>query len=106
MASETNQRNASIWLALLAGLGVGFAVGREMGPRGGGAEPTAAAHPVAGAAAVPTGPSYKSEGQFPAAWLKAADLTAVKGVSFDGLNDSQKATALQALNERKCNCGC
>jgi protein-disulfide isomerase len=105
MASETNQRsNASIWLALAAGLAVGFAVGREMGPRGGAAaEPTAAARP---AAAAPSGPSYKSESQFPAAWLKAADLTAVKGVSFTGLSDTQKATALQALNERKCNCGC
>jgi protein-disulfide isomerase len=106
MASDNNQRsNASIWLALAAGLAVGFAVGREMGPRGGsGAEPSAA--PTAAAAAAPAGTAHKTEGSFPAAWLKAADLTEVKGVSFAGLNDSQKAIALQALNERKCNCGC
>jgi protein-disulfide isomerase len=104
MANESNQRNASIWLALVAGLAVGFAVGREMGPRGVAGEPTVAAQPAA--AAAPAGPAYKSEGQFPAAWLKATDLTAVKGVSFDGVTDGQKAIALQALNERKCNCGC
>jgi protein-disulfide isomerase len=107
MATESTPRNsASIWLALAAGLAVGFAVGREMGPRGGGggSEPVAAA--ARPAAAAPSGTTYNSEGQFPAAWLKAADLTAVKGVTFDGLSDGQKATALQALNERKCNCGC
>ena len=38
--------------------------------------------------------SYKSEAQFPAGWLKSADLATVKGVSFDGLSDSQKAIAL------------
>jgi|tagenome__1003787_1003787.scaffolds.fasta_scaffold20929341_3 protein-disulfide isomerase len=109
MASETNSRigGANIWLALAAGLAVGFAVGREMGPRSGSGEATADARPAAPAAhAAPSGPSYKTEGQFPANWKKAADLVSVKGVTFDGLNDGQKATALQALNERKCNCGC
>ena len=44
--------------------------------------------------------------QFPAKWLKSSDLTSVKGVSFDGMSDSQKAVALQVLNERHCECGC
>jgi protein-disulfide isomerase len=104
MANETSSRGgANIWLALVAGLAVGFAVGREMGSKssgGSGAEPTKV---VANA---PSGGSYKSESQFPAKWMKSSDLTSVKGVSWDGLSDAQKAMALQPLNERKCECGC
>jgi protein-disulfide isomerase len=104
MANETVQRGgANIVLALVAGLAVGFAVGREMGARsgGGGHEGAEPAH----VAAAPAN-AYKSETQFPAKWLKAADLTSVSGVSLDGMTDAQKTMALQVLNERKCECGC
>jgi protein-disulfide isomerase len=62
------------------------------------------AAPAAGVAA----PSkiYKSESEFPAGWLKSADLATVAGLSWDGATDAQKATAMQALNERNCECGC
>jgi protein-disulfide isomerase len=107
MATESSSKGANIWLALIAGLGVGFAVGREVGPRGGGGGGggTAEEKPSA-AAAAPTPGQYKSESEFPAGWQKAADLATVSGVSFDGLSDSQKVAALQALNEKKCTCGC
>jgi protein-disulfide isomerase len=105
MANETSSRgSANIWLALVAGLAVGFAVGREVGPRSGGGEP--AGEPTPTAAAKAPGTTYKSEAQFPAKWLKSSDLTSVKGVSFDGLTEGQKVVALQALNERRCECGC
>ena len=42
----------------------------------------------------------------PRAGPKEADLASVDGVSFAGLTDGQKTTALQALNERDCECGC
>jgi protein-disulfide isomerase len=104
MANETSSRGgANIWLALVAGLAVGFAVGREMGVRSGGSHD--AAEPRKVAANAPT-TSYKSETQFPSKWMKSADLTTVKGVSFDGMTDGQKVIALQALNERRCECGC
>jgi protein-disulfide isomerase len=105
MANETVQRGgANIWLALVAGLAVGFAVGREMGARSGGGHEAEPAKVAAGAA--PSGSAYKSESQFPAKWLKSTDLTSVSGVSFDGMSDAQKAAALQVLNEHKCECGC
>jgi len=105
MANETITRGgANIWLALVAGLAVGFAVGREMGVRSGGGDKDEPAPKVA--ANAPSNAKYKTEAQFPAGWLKSSDLTSVKGVSFDGLSDGQKATALQILNERKCECGC
>src|SRR3954447_8928893 len=105
MATETNRGGgANIWLALVAGLAVGFAVGRETGPRSGSHADAEAPAPKAAANAPAN--SYKAEAQFPAAWLKSADLATVKGVSLDGLSDSQKTIALQALNERKCECGC
>src|SRR6185295_17600886 len=104
MANETVQRGgANIWLALVAGLAVGFAVGREMGVRSGGhdAEPAKVA-----AGAAPSANTYKSESQFPAKWMKSSDLTSVSGVDFGGMSDGQKALALQVLNEHKCECGC
>src|SRR5579862_431255 len=111
MGSDSDRRsNSNIWLALVAGLAVGFAVGREMGPRAA-ATPaeTAEARPSPSAApsAAPTvAAKYKNEAEFPAGWLKSSDLSAVAGVSWTGLSEVQKATALQALNERSCECGC
>jgi protein-disulfide isomerase len=104
MANDSNgHKGANIWpWALITGLAVGFLVGREIGGRGGEStprEPARVAQVAAGADA-----KYKSEAQFPANWLKAADLTSV--TSFDGLSDAQKALVMQALNERNCECGC
>jgi protein-disulfide isomerase len=110
MANETTstpstpRSSANIWLALVAGLAVGFAVGREMGARSAGSASDEAAAPKPAVAAA--GAKYKSEAQFPAGWFKSADLASVAGVSFAGLSDGQKAVALQALNERRCECGC
>jgi protein-disulfide isomerase len=104
---------ANIW-PLIAGLAIGFIVGRETGRAGGesaanegskaGAEAPAAA-PAAAAAKLPA-KVYKAQGDFPSGWLKEADLASVAGISFAGLTDGQKTTALQAMNERDCECGC
>ena len=104
MANETVQRGgANIWLALIAGLAVGFAVGQQVGFKSN--RPEAEPAKVAAAGAAPTG-NYKTESQFPTKWLKSSDLTSVAGVSFDGMSEGQKVLALQVLNERHCECGC
>jgi protein-disulfide isomerase len=102
---------ATIW-PLVTGLAVGFLVGRETAGRGGGAG-SSATEAVAQKAdeSVPAGTKlpakvYKSEQEFPEGWTKSSDLTSVTSVSFDGLTAAQKTTALQALNERDCECGC
>ena len=106
--NETGSRgSANIWLALVAGLGVGFAVGREMGARSGEAPEPEPARAAAAPAPAGAGNQYKSEAQFPANWMKSTDLAGhVQGVSFTGLSDAQKVTVMQPLNERRCECGC
>ena len=42
---------------------------------------------------------------FPADWVKDTDL-ANRATLLAGLNEPQKVTVMQALNERTCNCGC
>jgi protein-disulfide isomerase len=107
---------ATIW-PLLTGLAVGFLVGRETGGGSGksSAPEEAAATDTAtpkmadtgkAAAAKPPAKIYKNQGEFPAGWLKEADLTGVTTISLAGLNDTQKTTLLQAFNERDCECGC
>jgi protein-disulfide isomerase len=100
----------TIW-PLITGLAVGFLVGRETsgGTHGGGSTEAAAEKTTGGE--VPAGTKmpakiYKSQGDFPAGWIKEADLASVTSISFAGLNESQKVTALQAMNERDCECGC
>ena len=114
MASDSNKsssNNSNIWpWALAVGLLAGFIIGSYMGPRsGGGSEETprvaAAAAAAPGAAAAPA-KVYKSESEFPAGWMKSSELTGVAGLSWDGLSDGQKTVAMQALNERNCECGC
>jgi protein-disulfide isomerase len=103
--------SATLW-PLITGLAVGFLAGRETA--GGGArsvESAEASAPAAAAAKVPAGTKmpdriYKSQTDFPADWVKEADLASVTTVSFAGLSDAQKTTALQAINERDCQCGC
>ena len=110
MARENeSSRNwgATVW-PLVTGLAVGFLVGRETGT--GHSRESASAEakgdvPAAVAAKTPA-KVYKSQAEFPSGWLKDTDLTSVAGISFDGLNDAQKTTALQAMNERNCECGC
>src|SRR5687767_2640125 len=113
MASEgpkTNTTNIWPW-ALAVGLLAGFLIGREMGPRRGDSgddAPAVAAAPAAApapGAAAPPAKVYKAEADFPAGWMKSAELTGVKGLDWTGATDTQKATVMQALNERKCECG-
>src|SRR5450432_1851087 len=100
--------------ALAVGLLAGYLVGREIGPRGGGAaaggsdRAEKAADSAKGQSDEAAGPAkvYKNEGEFPAGWMKSADLVGVAGITFDGISDSQKTAAMQALNERDCQCGC
>lgn len=108
--ARSGGRGPAIW-ALITGLAVGFAVGRETGGgKGGGSDdgPASDSKPQAAAAGTGAKPSkvYTRQSDFPPGWLKEADLAAVAGLSFDGLNDRQKTTALQSLNERNCECGC
>ncbi len=109
MSKESEKRSggSTIWpWALVTGLAVGFLVGREVGPRSGGEAADDRPRPSAAAVAAAPGKVYATEAEFPPGWLKAADLTSVAGVSFDGMKDGQKAAAMQALNERNCECGC
>src|SRR5262245_58305917 len=102
----------TIW-PLVTGLAVGFLVGRETagGSKSGSGGGSESAAVPAGAAAVPAGTKmpakiYKNQSEFPAGFLKETDLASVSGISFAGLSDGQKVTALQAMNERDCECGC
>jgi protein-disulfide isomerase len=114
MATEPSQQKSSgsnIWPWTLAvGLLAGFLIGREMGPRtgGGGGERADKAGDSAKGADTVAGPAkvYKKEADFPAGWMKSSELAGVAGISFDGINDVQKTAAMQALNERDCECGC
>jgi protein-disulfide isomerase len=100
---------ATVW-PLVTGLAVGFLVGRETGNGRGresaSAEVKGADAPAAAVAAKMPAKVYKSQAEFPSGWLKESDLTSVAGISFAGMNDGQKTTALQAMNERNCECGC
>ena len=112
-AEPTRNWGATIW-PLVTGLAVGFLVGRETG--GGhvassGDEPGAAKVAAVADKAVPAGTKlpdkvYKAETEFPAGWMKSADLTSVTTVSMAGLTEAQKTVAMQAMNERNCECGC
>ena len=115
MASDSHKasnNNSNIWpWALAVGLLAGFIIGSYMGPRSGGGGSDEPAHVAAAPAAAPAGAAapakiYKSESDFPAGWTKSTELTSVAGLSWDGVTDAQKATAMQALNERNCECGC
>jgi protein-disulfide isomerase len=114
MPQDNNPRTppwtAAIW-PLVTGLAVGFLVGRETAGKGSGGPTAADTASEKPSQAVPAGTKmpakiYKSEAEFPEGWTKSADLVSVTGVSFDGLTPAQKVTALQALNERDCECGC
>jgi protein-disulfide isomerase len=110
MANEPSKiaLGATLW-PLITGLAIGYIVGQKTAGSGGHADTTD--EKVAAKADVPAGTKlpdkvYKSEADFPDGWTKSADLASVTTVSFTGLTDSQKVTAMQALNERDCECGC
>src|ERR1700749_2634076 len=97
---------ATLW-PLITGLAIGYIVGQKTAggghaEQGGGDEKAAVAGK--GKGEVPAGTKmpdkiYKSQAEFPAGWTKEADLASVTTVSFAGLTEAQKVTALQALNE-------
>jgi protein-disulfide isomerase len=109
--SPSTSWGATIW-PLVTGLAVGFLVGRETaGPSHAGTAGEAGGDKAAAADKAPAGTKmpakvYKNQADFPAGWLKEADLTSVTSISFAGMTDAQKVTALQAMNERDCECGC
>jgi hypothetical protein len=106
-----NFQGTVVW-ALVTGLAVGFAVGREVHRFGTpGASPQTGPAPDDSAksafiAAESSGKKiYTRYEDFPAGWVKDTDLA--KGPTlFAGLTDFQKVTVMQALNERDCTCGC
>src|SRR5450755_3767851 len=115
MAQEPSSPRPAAWTAtiwpLVTGLAVGFLVGRETAGHGSGGGATADVAADKAGDAVPAATKlpakiFKSESEFPSGWTKEADLSGVTTVSFAGLTDAQKVTALQALNERDCACGC
>lgn len=100
---------ANVGWALLTGLAVGFAIGREVDhvrqwseKTGGDTGPASTA--VAAGVKLPA-KVYAKTAEFPADWVKEADL-ANGATLLAGLADEQKAIVLQALNERTCDCGC
>ena len=97
-------RSGPVW-PLIAGLAIGFAVGREgyrLGPNGHGAAPEGSAAFIAADNAKA---SYASQAAFPPGWLKDSDLGSSASL-LTGLTDAQKVSVMQALNERNCECGC
>jgi protein-disulfide isomerase len=109
MANEPSKLalGATLW-PLITGLAIGYIVGQKTAGGGGhdsGGEVAAKKDDVPAGTKLPA-KIYKSESEFPEGWTKSADLTSVSTVSFAGLNDAQKTTVLQALNERDCECGC
>jgi hypothetical protein len=104
-AGRSRFSGSAVW-PLVTGLAVGFIVGRES-HRFGGDTKTGDAPSEAPTAAVTdkTAKSYASQAEFPDSWVKEAAIGNA-GTLFAGLTEAQKATVLQALNERNCECGC
>ena len=89
-------KSNAVW-ALIAGVAIGFIVGREL-PRRGSApaeQPTSAATAKKGA----------PPGVIPATWL-TEDVFPKAKEQFTGLSAPQRAAVLKVINERKCDCGC
>jgi hypothetical protein len=81
-----------IW-GVIAGVAIGFVLGREYTRHGESATPAAAS---AGSTAAP--------GEISASWVKESDFGATE--QFAGMTPAQRYTALKVLNERPCDCGC
>src|SRR4051794_1600655 len=98
----------TIWI-LVAGLAVGFLIGREMPRRGGGSSddtttastgdkprPATAGNKGGGTVAGPT--------EIPADWIKEDGLNAA--ADFADLTPAQRYLTLKVMNEKPCDCGC
>jgi protein-disulfide isomerase len=100
---------ATLW-PLITGLALGYVIGQKTAGGGGhvdsGDDKVAAEKAVVPAGTKLPDKVYKSQTEFPENWTKEKDLASVTSVSFAGLTEAQKVTALQALNERDCECGC
>ena len=96
---------------LVAGLAIGFIVGREAHrfglPDPKGTPVTSGSTPITAdsASGSATVKGYATMAEFPAGWVKDTDLPS-SFVALAGLTDAQKTTVMQALNERECECGC
>ena len=101
--------NANVVWALITGLAVGFAIGREAYRFGLSSQQAAdsPSTPSTAFIAAESGPArvYAKMADFPAGWAKDSDL-ANHATLLAGLTDAQKTTVMQALNERNCECGC
>jgi protein-disulfide isomerase len=94
-----------VW-PLITGLAIGFAVGREAYRFGGGSEAKGPAADTSAAPAIAADKSaYAKMSEFPAGWLKDADIGKSSEL-LNGLTDQQKTTVMQAMNTRNCECGC
>lgn len=96
----------AVW-PLITGIAVGFAMGRESirFGLGEGSSQVATAPSSAPIGIESAHKTYARTSDFPAGWVKDTDLS--NGATlFAGLTDAQKAAAMQALNERNCECGC
>ena len=90
--------STTIWV-LVAGLAVGFLIGREM-PRGGkGGDDTPDKTSSAAGTKSGNGPT-----QIPSDWITEDQFAAKE--QFAGLTPAQRYTALKVLNETPCDCGC
>lgn len=101
---------ANVAWALVTGLAVGFAVGREAHRFGLSDGPAAAddgsKSSFIAADSNPSGKKgYATSAEFPAGWVKDSDL-ANGATLFAGLTAPQTTLVMQALNERTCDCGC
>jgi hypothetical protein len=88
----------SIWV-LVAGLAIGFILGREL-PRGGRGGDAAGDKPAVTAKSATAPP-----GELAASWLQEDVFPKAKEL-FVGLTPPQRLNVLKLINERKCDCGC
>jgi len=91
-------KSQTLWV-LVAGLAIGFILGREL-PRGKGGGDGPGAKPEATATSATARP-----GDIPATWLREDVFSRAKD-KFAGLTPAQRLNVLKFVNEKKCGCGC
>jgi hypothetical protein len=96
----------TIWV-LVAGLAVGFLIGREMPRRGSDDTPS---DKKTTASSGSTGQPSKNTGggptptEIPSDWIKESEIGAT--ADFADLTPQQRYLALKVMNEKPCDCGC